>query len=127
MFCTARVQDHRLFERNCKRRAKSTGTNDCDSHALAPFLPDPNIDALWVSSGMRGLADRPMPSGARSDICSIPAAAIIAALSVQRDRGGARNAVFAAAEAVSNKDRIVMFAATPPATQNVGTDGDSAR
>ena len=60
------------------------------AHALAPFLPEPSIGAAVWSSGQRGRATTgasAWPAAMRS----IPAQAIIAALSVQSAKGGATN------------------------------------
>src|SRR5690606_31765185 len=124
---------HRKRQRRAPRAAPKDGhAEDLAAHALAPLLPEPTIGAETSSSGQR---DRGMKAKAPSLPArparsrSMPAQAIMAALSVHSFSGGATKRNPDSPHRVSSVALIVRFAATPPATTSVGVfmSGASAR
>ena len=69
----------------------------------------------------------PVPARPPKRNRSIPAQAIIAALSVQSRKGGATNRTRSSVQSRSSEARIRLFAATPPATAKAGSLGVIAR
>jgi hypothetical protein len=90
---------------------------------LGTRRPEPTIGAEMLSNGQRERGTKSMPFScampARNR--SMPAQAIIAALSVQSFSGGAMKAKPASLHRASSVDLIVRLAATPPATTNAGS------
>ncbi len=82
--------------------------------------PRPGGGAALSSSGHLGRGAKSRDDGRPLEAYSVPAHAIIAALSVHKAAGGTIRRACAFETTLSNVSAIFLLAATPPATTNTG-------